>query len=354
MKNLVKDLNDNPDSYFNEDGVSFEELKTAIELENDSFVCDLSTATGRKISASHAFGCSKLKSAIDNAGKSKVAVIKKQASVIDARRKEAREYLDEQRDLRRLPLSDWEVQEESRKASHQAILNELVDLKDCGQLETSEEIESRIKRIEAIEVSEAELQEFSHEAEVFKKSGLEMLAIALNSAVNRERQEAELEALRIEKAKRDLLEAEAAEKREAEEAVRLEAEIEKSKADRIAREKADDAHVAAENARRDAEAKAEAERNKLIKEQEEAKAKAEAEKQALIREHKEAEAKRIADEDRTRLAEEARAANVEHRKEINNKALAAISEKTGVDEETAKKIVVAIFSGEIPNISIKY
>ncbi|MEG2269239.1 MAG: hypothetical protein RSC68_33535, partial [Acinetobacter sp.] len=54
-----------------------------------------------------------------------------------------------------------------------------------------------------------------------------------------------------------------------------------------------------------------------------------------------------------RKAEEARLANVEHMRSINQEILNKLCE-IGLDEGQAKAVVTAIARNQIPNVSIKY
>ncbi len=328
----LAELRTNPESYFEGDEISFEDLEQAILAENDAFRADLSTDKGRKAISSFARQCSTLKTALDGAGKQKVAVIKKQATAIDARRKSLRDFLDAQRDTRRKPLDDWEEQEQARVASHRAIIEDMIQTGCVGFNESSESIQKRIDKVTAIDASKAAMQEFSETAAAKKTSILENLSTHLKQAKHNEEQALKLKQLEEEKAEQERIAKEEREKREAAEAQRkredderLAAEQKKAEEERIEREKEE----AVAKARRKAEEKAEQKRLEQIRKQE-----------------AEEEAKRKADEDR--------AADIKHRKAINNKALAAIMEAAGIGEDRAKKIVTAIASGSIPHVSIKY
>ena len=74
---------------------------------------DVETPAGRKEIASLAHKVARSKTAIDAAGKERVAGIKEQAKGIDALRKKARDYLDALKAEVRAPLDEWE--EETRR-----------------------------------------------------------------------------------------------------------------------------------------------------------------------------------------------------------------------------------------------
>lgn len=168
------------------------------------------------------------------------------------------------------------------------------------------------------------------------------LRAELDRAEQRERDAAELQRLRAAaaevEAERQRL-AEVERQRVAYEAARAKAAEEIAAAERREQEAIEAAKRAAEQAERDqAEAVRQAE--------ERATREAEVREQAR-RDAEAAEAARLKAED------ERRAANLKHRKTINNAAKAALVEE-GFDEEQAERIVVAIAQGRVPNVAIHY
>ncbi|SFK99853.1 hypothetical protein SAMN04488518_113149 [Pseudovibrio ascidiaceicola] len=317
----LADLRANPEKYFGEEGISFEDLEAVIAAENAAFKADLSTEKGRKAIISFSRQCSTLKTAIDGAGKEKVASIKAQATAIDARRKTMRDFLDAMRDERRLPLDNWEAQEKSRIESHRTIIEGMIQNGCVAFNESSADIQKRIDAVRSVDVTEGAMQEFADQASSKKITTLESLDRHLKQALHTEEQQRKLAVLEAEK-KAEAAKAEADRKeREAEEEAKLEAEREKT---REAEERAEKERIEADKARAAAKAVAEA------------------------------EAKRKAEDDAKRKADADRAANIEHRKKFNNAALKAIMEAAGIGEDRAKKIVQAIASGAIPHVSIKY
>ncbi|WP_109317251.1 hypothetical protein [Pseudovibrio ascidiaceicola] len=317
----LADLRANPEKYFGEESISFEDLEAVITAENAAFKADLSTEKGRKAIISFSRQCSTLKTAIDGAGKEKVASIKAQATAIDSRRKTMRDFLDAMRDERRLPLDNWEAQEKSRVESHRAIIEGMIQNGCVAFNESSADIQKRIDAVRSVDVTASAMQEFADQASSKKITTLESLDRHLKQALHTEEQQRKLAVLEAEK-KAEAAKAEADRKeREAEEEAKLEAEREKT---REAEERAEKERIEADKARAAAKAVAEA------------------------------EAKRKAEDDAKRKADADRAANIEHRKKFNNAALKAIMEAAGIGEDRAKKIVQAIASGAIPHVSIKY
>lgn len=268
-----------------------------IRKEAQSEVPDLSTAKGRARIASLAHKVSKTKVMVDDYGKELVAEEKKRLALIDADRKKWRDTCDAIRDEIRKPLTDWEAADESRIANHKAGLAELRGLVQSANGADAETIRHLISGAEAVQLGEC-WEEFAAEAGKAKDETLSALRASLASREKYEAEQAELLRLREEAAKR-----------EQEDAARREAEA-KAEAERIAAEReAQRIREAEERARREAEAKAQAEREaveraRIAAEQAEARAKAEAEA-AKLREQ-DAERRRIEAEERAaREAKEA-------------------------------------------------
>ena len=77
--------------------------------------------------------------------------------------------------------------------------------------------------------------------------------------------------------------------------------------------------------------------------------------QAAENERKRIEAEQFAQAEAARKAEEARLANVEHRRQINREALEAIKGVCpDLTEPQIKALVGAIIGGLIPHVSVKY
>lgn len=303
-----------------------------------SIVPDVSTKKGREAIASQAYKVSKSKTAVDNHGKELVAGIKAQAAVIDKDRKAWRDQCDALRDEIRKPLDDWEQAEKDRVAICRGFLEEITELATPEFLGNSVwQLKGYIETLENLKIN-SRFMEFEQEAKLAKFETLELLRSALASREKYEAEQAELERLR-----------------QAEQA-RLQQERD-----------AKIAHEAAEKATREAEEKArfEAEcvqREKLEAERREAQLKADKEAaelravQAAENERKRIESEQAAKAEAERKAEEARLADVEHRRKINNEAFNAILDlNLGViHEEQVKKIIGAIAKGLIPHVSIKY
>lgn len=279
-----------------------DDLLARIRQETITLVPNVETLTGRKEIASIAYKVARSKTVIDDAGKALVSEWKAKSATVDAERKKARDYLDALKDEVRQPLDEWEAEQariEREKAEAEA------------QAKAAEEAAAR-----------AELER--REAEVRARE--EAIAKAEADRLKKERDEqAERDRVALEELVRKDVEVRA--QREAVEAIaRAEAETaaalqrEKDAAERAEREKAEAVRQAEERARLDADAK---------------------------------ERARLAEVARAEAEEQKRAANREHRKRINNAALAAL-EAEGVPAEVAKQVITLIASGVVPAVSINY
>ena len=392
-------------------------ILTKIETDARALAADLdiSTEKGRKEIASLArTKIARSKTALIDAGKKLTEDWRKQTAAVNADCRIIEARLDALRDEIRAPLTAWEQAEKDRVAAHDRAITDIEALASGLEGLTAEQIRERLK---APPLTEARnWQEFQQRASRTILSTGAILKVALRDAEQRaaeaaeraarEAQEAEerrLAALDAQRIREEQIAAHAAEK------ARQEAEA-KAEMERLA------AHAKAEADRRAAEAKAEAERQAIEararEEREELERKAEAERlrseqrekdarDAQVRAEaaaKKAEADRIAAEERAererqaaaaaqqkreaeaaaraeaekaaaieaeraraaaaaeaeRAEAERRAANVAHRKRINNAVLAALVEHAGLSDAAGKAAIEAIARGLIPNVSIAY
>ncbi|WP_270488930.1 hypothetical protein [Enterobacter ludwigii] len=319
-------------------------------------VPDLSTAKGRARIASLAAQVSRSKTAVEKPGRDYLKRLKEQPKVVETELRRFVTECDQLRDEVRRPLTEWEEAEKARTESLQQRLVDLRALADvidtAGNYLPSADIQDRIQEAKSVVLDET-WQERAAEAGVAKDSTIQQLEASLVVAQKREHEAAELERLRKEAEEKARLEREEAIRREAAEQAKRDAEA-----------KAQDEIDAA--ARREAEARAateRAEREKIEAQQKaerEAKAaaeKAEQEKNAAIaaerRRHEEAEVARLAEQKRIADEEARRAADKEHRRTINRQAIADLIE-SGLPQEMAEKALIAIASGKVSAVSIKY
>lgn len=336
------------------DSKKAEELFAHIEREIDVFKPDLTTVTGRKAIASLAYKVAQTKTAIDGAGADLNEEARKRINVVDAERRRFRERLDALRDRARKPLTDWEAAESQRKKRLDEIMNRIGLSTLIGSSVTSAELSHRLAAVEAEQLPPDVFQDKLEEAEGYKAEAIRSLTNSLERVRQAESDRLELERLRAEQAEREQREAETAAARRAEEA---RAENERAAEEALRRSAAEEERriaKAADDARLKAERDAEGVRQKTERQHAEALAKAEREKLAAIEDAarkeraREVEAKRIADEDA------ARAADQQHRSEVMRTAKEALMDAAGITEDKAKKAVLAIMAGQIPNVTLRF
>lgn len=341
-----------------------DDLFAHILREVEAFEPDLTTAKGRDAVKSFAFKITRTKTAIDAAGKQLNEEARARINAVDAARRDAREKLEQLAEQVRRPLTEWEAAEKARVERCRDIIAALKADAVVTLEDTSETVRARGTGIWAIELTTEQFGDMLPEAEAAKSDAVATLKAALARLEKEEADRAELERLRAEAAERERIDAE----RRAEE----ERKVREAEAARLA----EDRRQAAEKA--EAERVARIEREAADRARQEADATAKAEEQRREREHAEAlaaerrraeEAERIAEAERQRTAkqEEDRRAEAErvaaeqarrerdqnHRTKVKTAAKQALM-TCGADEETARKIVVAILAGEIPNVTLRF
>lgn len=313
-----------------------------IRTKASAVVGDLNTVKGRKVYISMAADVRSTKAMIDEAGKNLVAEMKKRPALVDASRRKVREALDELAVQIRKPVTDWEAEQERLAAEKQMQewhlealeLNEAFDKERAERFEADHEIallmNDKFDRDAADAKAEAERQRTAHEEEL-KRLAVEQAQREADEKIERER-EAALQRETALKGQYALAEANriAAENRAEQE--RIDA-ANKAEADRLA-----------------AAQKAEREKQEAIA-AEQLKAKQEADR--IQREAKQKEDARLAEEKRIADEAAARAANVEHKRAINQQAVADLV-AAGITEECAVQCVKAIAKGQVSAIAITY
>lgn len=297
-----------------------EEIIKQVEMEVATFEHDLSNDARRKKTASLARKVASTKTYLDGLGKDLVADWKAKSKAVDANRKMMRDRLDELRDQARKPLTDWEeeqkrIEEENRLAEEAEKLRQQVEVDHEIALLLNEKFDRELE----------EKRKAEEEAERQRKEAEEKVRI------ERERQIAEEARIKAEK---EAKEREERLQRERQEAIQRE---EQAKRDAIAAEERRKAQeeenerqrkLAEERAKRDAEEAAERARQAEIQ-----------------RQHEEQE--------RQRKEQEQREANKPHIGAIRKAARESLM-ALGLDEQTAREIVLAIHNGQVANVKINY
>ena len=324
-----------------------------IKKEIDSFVPDISTKKGRDAIASMAYKISKSKTAIDDVGKDLVTELKELPKKVDAERKRVRDILDSWRDAVRKPLTEWEEKEAARINKHKSNIENIrcllveIDSIDSGT------IKQRILSAEATIINKDTFEEFELDAIRCKNDVVLQLNEQLTKRIKYESDQAELARLRAEMQAKEQKEREDRIAKEAEEKA-IKAAEEKARAEREAYARKElELKLQAEKAEREkleAQQKAEIEKKQAIDREALLKEQAELERIKAIEDIKAKQAKEILEAENARIAREK---DIQHRAEINNKALQAFLEN-GITEDCAKKVISLIAKKLIPHIEIYY
>jgi hypothetical protein len=325
---------------------------------------DVSTAKGRDALRSFAARVRSEKAAIDKERLRLTADWRDMVKQANDAGNEIREQLDALAAEVRKPLTEWEEAEKAREAEVDRIIGLFRSSRFVPMGEASDSIRERGTIIHEIAIDPDLFRDRAEEAEKEKRETVEHLFAALKAA-----EQAEAAAIELERLKREAAEREEAEraKREAEEAEARRAEEERRAEEaRIAAEQAEKERLAraeqeaAERARREAEEAAQRERDEERRKHEAALAaereraeRAEAEAQAERDRIAAEEAERRAAEEREAQAKAKREADQAHRTAVKTKAKEALI-TCGADEETAKKIVLAIIAGEVPSVWMEF
>ncbi|MGP9819237.1 hypothetical protein ACTZWW_04410 [Salinarimonas sp. NSM] len=321
----------------------FPGLVAELEAEIAAGAVDLATDKGRKAIASRAARIARYKVAIDKAGKDLGEDHRKAINAVNTVRREVWDSLEAMQHRVRAPLTEWEEAEKARQARIDAVISDLARAAVVPVGATVADVEATIARVAAIEIDPGEFGVNAPLARAEKERALDALRDGKARLEREAAERAELDRLRAEQAERERREAEeraareAAEReaRAAEEARRREEEAARLAADRAAaeeRRKAEEAAAAERRAHEEALAAERAERQRLERE---AEAKAEAERKAAA-------------------DEAARQADREHRGRVMGAAKEAIMSTGGVDEDAARKIVLAIAAGSVPHVVIRF
>ena len=331
-----------------------EALFERIAEQARSFVPDVTTRKGREEIGSVAMKVSKSKTLTEKYAKDLVAEEKARIKLIDDDRIQFCKKMDSLRDEILAPRDAWEQAEKDRVKKHEKNIGDIKDMLVEATMQplTSIQIKHYIKCLDMVEINST-FEEFEDQAKLAKLETLESLRTALAAREKYEVEQAELERLRQAELVRQQQERDAQIAREATEKATREAE-EKARfeAERVQREKA-------ESEQREARLKAEKEaaelREQALKQKaiDDAKQAEIAKQQAIEAERQRIEAEQFAQAEAVRKAQEAREANVAHKKQICSEALKGLTD-LGVDEELGKEILRAINKGLVPHVSIKF
>lgn len=342
----------------------FDQFYDRVRAETTGIVVDLSTKKGRDEVRSLAAKVTRSKTMIDKAGLALTKGWRDQTNQVNAARKDIEAKLDALADEVRRPLTEWEDAEKARVALCQTTIDAFKRAAVVTLEDTAATVRERGADVWNQEVG-ADFGDMAEEAQAAKDHAVETLKAALARLTREEAEKAELERLRAEAAEREAREQ--AERDEREAKVRAEAEAKEAEERRAAAEKAEQernariAQEAEQRAKREAEQAAQAERDRIQREHEEAIAaerrRAE-EAEAAIKAERDrvakVEAERVAEEKRIAAEQKAREEDRAHRGAILKAAKEAIIEAASIDEATAKTIVLAITSGSVPHVTLRF
>lgn len=335
------------------DEKKFSEFYQRIKAEVSGHVPDTTTAKGRGEIKSLAYKVTRTKTAIDDAGKKLNEDARKQIGVVDASRRRIRDELDALADEVRKPLTAWEDAEKERESRVSATLARMAELVRVTIEDGSNVIADRIGAVEAIQIDAATFLELTITVEAERANALASLNASLARAKQHEADQVELARLRQEREAREAEEAERHAREEAEAKAKKDAEEAKQRAEREAAARKEREERIAEEARQAEARKAQEAIDRAEREKAEAIARAEAEARAIREAAERVERERQAAIDAEKKEQVRRDADRTHRSKVMGEAKAAIM-TCGADEETAKKIVLAIIAGEIPSVTLRF
>lgn len=326
-----------------------------------SFVPDTSTAKGRAAIASIAHNVAKSRVALDDAGKKLVAELKEVPKLIDAERKRMRETLEALQEQVRRPLNEWQAAEDARIDAHKDVIAHIENTDTAGM--SAALIGAKVQDLDSLEINQ-ELEEFEADAHRAKAAALVILRKALADQEQYEAEQAELIRLRAEKEAQEQKEREERIAREAAEKARIEAEQKAQRERDTEAQRVKDEQAAAakrENDLKLAAAESERKAEQAKRDKEEADQRAERDrKEAAARQEKAVEQARIDEQARANAAadeilrqQQEREADKAHKSRIMGEAKLAIM-SMNVTEELAKALVLKIYRGEVPNITINF
>lgn len=328
------------------DAKTYSEFYARIKAEVSNHVPDLTTEKGRKEIASLAYKVKRSKTAIDDAGKKLNEDARAKINAVDAQRRKIREELETLAAEVRKPLTEWEEAEDARKEAAAADLNSIAELRVVLATDGADAIKSKLATLNTMVLTESIHGEGLGHARAQMAAAAEWLESSYDRAKKHEDDQRELARMRAEQEERARVEREATAKAEAERQAKERAEREASEAK--AREER-----AAETARLAAERAAKIEQERVEREAREAIARAEAETRAIREKAEREDRDRQEEAARERREQQAREADRAHRSNVMGEAKKALM-TCGADEETAKKIVLAIVAGEIPHVTLRF
>jgi colicin import membrane protein len=335
------------------DNEKFDAFLAKLKADVAAVPVDLTTKKGRDAIASVAAKVRSEKASIDKDRLRLTAEWRNMTAQVNGAWNNIKEQMDALAVEARKPLTEWEQAEKDRNERADAIINQLARDAMVSLDDSAADVRARGMSVYETALDPALFGDKLDTAQQAKDHAISQLKAALDRLTREEAERAELEKLRAEAAERAEAERIAAELAEAEraEAARIEAErvaVEKAKAEaeqrRIAAEQAESARI--ERAKVEA---AKAEQDKRDAEHARQLAEAQAERDRIAAQ--EAERQRL--DEQARAEQARRDADQKHRTAVMRAAKEAIM-TCGADEETARKIVMLIRAGDVPNVTLRF
>lgn len=335
------------------DNEKFDTFLAKLKAEAAAVPVDLTTDKGRKAIASAAHKIRTEKARIDRDRKRLTQEWRDMTAQVNSAWKTIEARLDGLASEVRKPLDEWETAEKNRVNHCRAMIDAFKSGAVVTLDDTSDTVRARGFDLFNTALDAEMFGDMLAEAEAAKANAVAALKAALDRLIREEAEKAELEKLRAAESERLAKEASEREAREAKE--RAEAEEKAAEERRIAAERMEQERI--ERAKAEA---AEAERLRVQCEHEQALAaerrraeEAEAAAQAEIDRIARQEAARRVEAERAAAEQAKREADQQHRTSVKTAAKQAIM-SCGADEDTARKIVVAILAGEIPGVRLEF
>lgn len=334
--------------------VEYDEFRAQLDEVKDrcNFIPDVTTDEGYQKSKRVALDVGKLITAIEKTRKERKAYFLEGGREVDNQAKSISAELEEYQLPHREAYKELDNLKKEREAKRKSDLEGRVEVIRTIAENMAESHSSEIMgAMNAMQEEECgDFYEYTEHALKARNQARKDLATLYEKTLKAETEAEELAKLRKEAEERAIKEREEQIRREASakaEAEKLEAQ-EREKAAEEAKLKAEQAKVEAENRAIEAEKQAKIDAELAAKKaKEDAEKAAEAARLAEVA-RQEAEAKRVADEKAKREA------NKRHVGEIRKAAKEALMSLCGLSEDQAKAVVLAINSDNVPNVSIKY
>lgn len=335
------------------DREKFDAFYEKMKAETDKLVPDVSTKKGRDEIRSMANRVTTTKASIEKSRLALTAGWRDQTAKVNEEGRIIKERLAALAEQVRAPLTAWEDEQKKIEERCRATMDFLRNAAIITLGDTVESVRERGSKVHFTVIDEDEFGGLYDDAVALKGLAVTALKEALARLQKEEEERAELARLREQEEQRKAEEEarrakEQAEKDEQERKEREEqyrAAVEKAQAEAVQRAKEE----AAEKARIAAEQEAQ----RKIDEANARAAQAEREAQEERNRIADAAAAKEAEEKAARDAQAKCEADQAHRTAVKTKAKEAIM-SCGADEETAKKIVMAIIAGEVPHVSLAW